>query len=396
MKLSALPPVRRAVPLRRRNSGARSSMERFFGNRRITLYASGTAALAQAMANCAALSSATTPEVIIPAYGCPDLVSACVHASVYPRLVDIARCRWSYDHNALRASLSSNTAAIVAVNLLGLGDGSEALLPLCRERRVPLIQDSAQCFPREPTEWPGDYVVLSFGRGKPMNLLHGGALVAAPGDSGKVSVYPARYSGKHRLLASRAASIAFNVLTRPRFYRMISTLPGTRLGKVVYKPLRGASLLPERAWKQVGAAFELYRRTPSYRRDIWTSAIEEWLHLGILPLDSPGSPPPAEPLRLALLAPDRTARDLLVTSLNDAGLGASRLYGTDLTAIDAIPPIASRQGPFPNANELGARLFTLPTHSLVTLRTVESARAVVHAVVATGGYRTFGTRGVTN
>ncbi len=374
MRLTALPPVRRAVPLKRGNSAARASMERFFGNRKITLYASGTAALAQAIAHCAARSATSDPEVILPAYGCPDLVAACVHASVYPRLVDVAASCWSYDLAALQSSLSPNTAAVVAVNLLGLGDSAAELIRLCKDRHIPLIQDSAQHLPREPIDWPGDYVVLSFGRGKPMNLLHGGALIAPREDSRTLSVRPAHYSRKHRLLASRAAALAFNVLTRPHIYRVFSALPGTGLGEVTYKALTEAALLPEEAWKQVGIAFERYREKSSYRRDIWTSAIEEWSPLGITALDCPGSALPTEPLRLALLAPDSAARDLLVNTFNRNGLGASRFYGTDLPGVTGIPDVVKRQGPFPNATSLASRLFTLPTHCLVTDDTVRSAR----------------------
>lgn len=379
MTFSALPPVRRAVPLRRGNPKARFAMERFFGNRKITLYASGTAALAHAIAECAARSPTSAPEVIIPAYGCPDLVAACVHASAYPRLVDVASSRWSYDLEALNSSLSPNTAAIVAVNLLGLGDGSAELIRLCNERHIPLIQDSAQYLPREPTEWPGDYVVLSFGRGKPMNLLHGGALIAPPGNRPTNSIRHAHSIKKDRLLASRAAAVAFNVLTRPHVYRLFSALPRTGLGEVTYKPLANAALLPEQAWKHVGISFELYRQKPSYRRDVWASALQEWSHFGILPLDSPGASPPAEPLRLALLAPDRAARDLLVDSLNRAGLGASRFYATELTAVAGIPELVKRQAPFAHASALADRLFTLPTHGLVTADAAGSARHIVLA-----------------
>lgn len=375
MRFYALPPVRRAVSLRRGDAGARTSMERFFGNRRITLYTSGTAALAQAIARCAARSAARTPEVIVPAYGCPDLVAACLHAAVHPRLVDVAPSRWSYDLNALQSNLSSNTAAIVAVNLLGLGDGSADLIRLCKDRHIPLIQDSAQYLPREPIDWPGDYVVLSFGRGKPMNLLHGGALIAPAGNNDSPSVRPAHYARRDRLAATRAAAVAFNVLTRPTVYRLLSALPGTGLGDVTYKPLDEAVPLTEKAWKQVGIAFELYRQEPSYRRDIWASAVEEWSQLGIVALDCPGSPLPAEPLRLALLAPDRTARDLLVNRFNRKGLGASRFYNNDLPTAAGIPDAVRTQGPFPNASTLAGRLFTLPTHRLVTADKVLVARA---------------------
>lgn len=378
MRLSALPPVRRAVPLKRGTPAARLSMERFFGHRRITLYASGTAALAEAIAHCATRSSASAPEVIIPAYGCPDLVAACLRASVFPRLVDVAPSQWSYDLAALESSLSPRTVAIVAVNLLGLGDGAGELLRVCEGRHIPLIQDSAQCLPRKPIDWPGEYVILSFGRGKPLNLLHGGALIAPLGDSTPLGP-PGDYTWRDRLLATRGAAVAFNVLTRPHVYPIFAALAGNALGSVVYKPLHRAALLPKRAWNQVGTAFELYRRTPSYRRDIWTPALEEWARLGIVELHCPGSPLPPEPLRLALLAPDRAARDFIVNILNGNGVGASRFYGVDLPQVAGIPDVVTRQGPFPNANALAGRLFTLPTHCLVTANTVESARESIAA-----------------
>ena len=373
-----LPPVRRPVPWSRGNPGARASMERFFRNRRITLYASGTAALARAMAGCAARSPVRSPEVVIPAYGCPDLVAACIHASVHPRLIDIAPGRWSYDLGSLESNLSANTVAIVAVNLLGVGDGAAELTRFCKERRLALIQDSAQFLPRQDIDWPGDYVVLSFGRGKPLNLLHGGALIAASADEIAVPDPPALCTTKGRLLGSRAAAIAFNALTRPSLYGILSALPATGLGDVVYKPLANPARLPESDWRRVATAFELYRRKASYRRDLWAAAVAEWSDRGIVALDDPGSPPSPEPLRLALLAPNRIGRDALVADLNRAGLGATRFYGTDLPNVAGIPETVRRQGPFPNANALAGRLFTLPTHSLVNANAVRTASDLVH------------------
>jgi hypothetical protein len=354
-------------------------MERLFGNRKITLYASGTAALAWAIADCASRSSAKIPEIIIPAYGCPDLVAACVHASVFPRLVDVAPSHWSYDLGSLESNLSPNTVAILAVNLLGLGDGCAELIRLCKDRKIPVIQDSAQYLPRESTDWPGDHVVLSFGRGKPLNLLHGGALVSPLSEASTLSAPPVHCSAKLRLLSSRAAALAFNALTRPVIYGALSALPGTGLGEVVYKPLDNPGLLPERAWQQVATAFELYRQKPSYQRDIWASAMGGWADLGIIALASLGAPLPAEPLRLALLAPNRAARDILIDKLNRAGLGASRFYGTDLTRVAGIPEMVKRQGPFPNASLLADRLFTLPTHALVSAATIRMTSELVLA-----------------
>lgn len=352
-------------------------MEHFFGGRRITLYASGTAALARAIAECAARSAVRTPEVVLPAYGCPDLVTACIHSAVYPRLVDVASSAWGYDPEALSSSLSPATVAVVAVNLLGIGDDSAALFPQCQRRKIPIIQDSAQFLPRTATDWSGDYVILSFGRGKPMNLLHGGALIESVESRDALPTPLARDTWRNRLLASRLAAAGFNVLTRPHAYGLVSALLRRKLGRVIYKPLRDSTPLPERAWKQIGGAFDLYRLQRSYSRAVWDAALEEWSSFGIEPLRCVDSPPHEESLRLALLAPDRAARDVLVARLNRYGLGASRLYGSALPEVTAIPDVVRRQGPFPNASALADRLFTLPTHKLVTNRVVELTRTVI-------------------
>jgi hypothetical protein len=212
-----------------------------------------------------------------------------------------------------------------------------------------------------------------------LNLLHGGALISPLGDGDSPSRRPTDHSARTRLLSSRAAAAAFNVLTRPTVYRIFSSLPGTGLGEVIYHPLTNPARLPEPAWQRVGTAFELYRQKASYQRDLWAPAMDEWSDLGLVVLAPSGSHLPAEPLRLAVLAPDRAARDVLVQQLNRAGLGASRFYGTDLTAITGIPEIVKRQGPFPNASALAGRFLTLPTHALVTADTVRTACKVVLA-----------------
>lgn len=377
MKVFHLPPVRRTVPLGRGSQALRWSMETYFHDRRIELYASGTAALSRAIAECSARTPSKTPEVILPAYGCPDLIAACLHARTYPRLIDTSPSGWGYDIEALTAALSRNTAALVAINLLGVGDDTDRLVNLCTERRIPLIQDSAQHLPRANAEWRGDYVILSFGRGKPLNLLHGGALILSSRSAITLPAPSPLYPWRERLLASRAAALTFNTLTRPLSYSALSALPGTGLGRVIYHPLHNPSPLPDRAWRLVGAAFLQYCQRQSYSSAIWEHALEEWSNLGIAPLTCGTSIPSPEPLRLALLAPDRAAGTELVGLLGRHGLGATRFYGATLNRIERIPEVVRCQGPFPNASRLADRLFTLPTHLLVTPRATGTARAAV-------------------
>lgn len=377
MRFRAIPPVRRAVPLTRQDLTTPVLMQHFFHENRLTLFPSGTAALANAISLSKIRSHVNNPEVILPAYGCPDLVAACVHAHVYPKLVDVRTDHWGYEPESLQRSLSKRTIALVAVNLLGIGDESDKLKDLCRDQKISLIQDSAQHLPRSPINWPGDFVVLSFGRGKPLNLLQGGALVTM---SRAAEDHAASFSAPVRatkFLRTRAAAIAFNVLTRPHAYWIVSKLPGTGLGDVTYKKLTCSAPLSNHIWGQIESAFRLYCAKPSYLRELWAEAIDEWSKIGIAELGQPGTSKYSEPLRLPLLAPNQLTRDGIVTSLNRRHLGASRLYGATLPQIEGVPEIIQSQGPFPGATQLAMRLFTLPTHSLVTAQTVDAARTVI-------------------
>ncbi len=216
----SLPPVRGVVSLGRDSSvDARGGLAALFRGRQLHLHQSGTAALAVALLDAKLRQRAAAPEAIVPAYGCPQLVAACLHAGVRPRLVDTVAGGWGYDLPQLRAALSADCVAVLAVNLLGTGDQVEEILPLARASGALVIQDSAQHLPTAPTEWPGDYVVLSFGRGKPLNLLRGGALAVPDARPPRRRIRPraevSRGTSKAAAVCSRAAGILFNTVTHP-------------------------------------------------------------------------------------------------------------------------------------------------------------------------------------
>jgi hypothetical protein len=300
-----------------------------------------------------------------------------LYAGVYPRLVDTASGQWGYSLPALQAALSPDTVAIVAVNLLGLGDQASDLLPLAHASGSLLIQDSAQYLPAKPSShWCGDYAVLSFGRGKPLNLLRGGAL-GVPSDGpplqGTATLGGFSQHRKEAFLGSRAAGALFNLMTLPSIYGIVARLPGLGLGETTYAPLPQVTALPESAWRQVGPACELYARRPD---SPWSVLAEEWERVGVRPLARPNTP---DLLRLPLLAAGRSQRDALVAACNAQGLGASVMYGVSLERVANIPSEVSAQGPFPNASELADRLFTLPTHRFVTEATVTRVLECIRA-----------------
>ena len=379
-----LPPVRRPVPLGWRTRG--EPLDAAFAGYAVRIYNSGTEALAMAIADARLRSGATAPEVILPAYGCPDLVAASLFAGVRPRLVDTASGQWGYDLDSLAKTVSTNTVAIVAVNLLGVGDQALELRAIATANGLALIQDSAQYLPQSlPITWLGDYVVFSFGRGKPLNLLHGGALLHSP-ERGAAATWEQTHplaSQKESALLRWFAGLAFNVVTHPSIYGISRRLAGSLVGGTSYKPLN-AAYAPS-AWmiRFVETGLASYRVNAGYDATVWADACAAWSSRGVeLLLCASRGAGGVPRLRLALLAHNRRIREAIVTVLERRGLGASRMYGASLDGIAGVPTDVASQGPFPNARSLAERLFTLPTHSLVSPASVQMTQETVAGVLA--------------
>jgi len=155
--------------------------DRSFSPFRIKLYQSGTASLSAAILASIKLSdrSAQVAEIILPAYACPDLISAVLYAGAKPVLVDLEQDSPHLSLPQIKEKITDNTVAIIAVNFLGIPDHITKTRQVCNGYGLFLIVDSAQWFPKtDNTEsWAGDFNIISFGRGKPVNLLSGGAVL---------------------------------------------------------------------------------------------------------------------------------------------------------------------------------------------------------------------------
>jgi dTDP-4-amino-4,6-dideoxygalactose transaminase len=380
MSNAALAPVRRAVPVQRGDHlKGQAALAALLGTEQVWLYGSGTDALQAVLSHCAAQRCGQwRDEVILPAYGCPDLVTACIGAGLRPLLVDVDESGWGYGPAALTAALSTRTAAVVAVNLLGVGDDALRLRRLITDPQVMLIQDSAQYLPRTPTAWIGDFQIFSFGRGKPLNLLGGGAATVAPQSRCESSQSLLAW-----LLGSRLGALLFNAATAPPIYRLLCQVPGLGIGTTRYRDPQPVRQAPARLAGQLDVALPDWVRHPSYSVARWQMPLQQWMLCGVTPLTcADGSLNPPALLRLPLLAPCAEMRDVLVGRLAAEGLGATALYGTALHHASAIPQVVSSQGPFPAAESLARRLFTLPTHSGVTTAAVHRTDVIVREVAA--------------
>jgi len=331
---------------------------------------SGTAALALAMlATRFERPEISHPEVVLPGYACPDLVSAALYAGLKPVVVDIEHEDPGYDLVALRAVLNPATIAVVAINFLGIKERLREIRDeLAIHPRIALIEDNAQWFPepQDASVLEGDYVCLSFGRGKPVSLLGGGALL----------IRNERFESAYRQLKigraqSAGASFAlqakaYNFLLHSIVYGTVSRNPLLKLGQTAFKRLTHVHALDQVRLALLGTNLDAHIHRSRDHENQLHSLLTSKQKLLDLPWIT--GPRRGRLLRYPILCATSIQRDRYLVQLRRAGLGASAMYQRPLPKIDGMSALVKVAGQLPNSLQFAGRFLTLPIHSGVTKR----------------------------
>ena len=126
-----------------------------------------------------ASNQAARCEILLPAYACPDLVSACIGAGVIPVLVDLAPDSAFPSLASIKEKLTAQTTGVILINFHGISPPKD-LFDDIKALGLASIEDRAQSFicPSEASQLLGDYVIFSYGKGKPVSLLGGGLVLS--------------------------------------------------------------------------------------------------------------------------------------------------------------------------------------------------------------------------
>jgi hypothetical protein len=287
------------------------------------------------------------------------------------------------DLEQLPAQLSPRTVAIVAANLFGISERMDQLRPIAERAGAVLIEDSAQAFPsgRETAIWDGDLVVLSFGRGKPVGLLGGGAVLyreAALGDLLPQTDVPP-HPGLRQRIVFRLKAALYNRLIAPRLYWLPEGLPFLHLGETRYHPLPGIEAMDPVRRAMLAANVAAYRDDEMESQTALVGMLGGLDGMAGEMIDLPRVcqvSPDRRLLRYPLLI-EAALRDRLYGALQRCGLGTSVMYPAVLPGIPGLETVLAGQGPIPMAEAFAARILTLPTHQRVSREDIARMRGVL-------------------
>jgi dTDP-4-amino-4,6-dideoxygalactose transaminase len=332
---------------------------------------SGTSALALALLDAKKAQSIVNPKVIIPGYCCPDLVAAAVYAGVKPLVVDICVNDASYDLDALNTSLADeNVIAVIAVNFLGVKERLAEIKKIIAHKPVKIIEDNAQWFPAsiDQHQFIGDYVLFSFGRGKPLSLLGGGALFSKTPLLVSDVILQDKPNATKQILKTRL----YNILLNPLFYCYLNRAPFLQLGETRYHQHEKITALGP---FQKSVFNHNLLRYEQRHIEIEQEYEKLFTLVDLQDLSSLATQRRMRLLRFPLLCKSSGQRDEILELLSSQGLGASPLYQRAIIEIPMVPELVEVLGDLPNARQFARRFLTLPTHQYVNHQHISRIKA---------------------
>lgn len=322
----------------------------------LALAGSGRALLYLLFKDLRAQAGPEKTEVLIPGYTCYSVAAAAVKAGLRVALYDLDPRTFQPDVAGVERALCARTLAVVGQHLLGLPANLAPLANAAKRHNVCFVQDAAQrlVFGREGVGLAvADATMYSFGRGKPLPLGGGGALVAHNDQAAvrldriaaELAVLP---MGPQRTLAP----LLVRMLSWPWIYWLLEKLP-LGLGRTIYDPGFAITAMSP-AHQRIGAAaldeLEQLNRHRSLISAVYARELGS-------PQDD-GSPE----------APPLVRFPVMVDNQDQAGqmlhLGVRRMYPQALCDLEALKPeLAPGQATTPGAQTIARRLLTLPTHT---------------------------------
>lgn len=322
-------------------------------------------------------------EVLIPAYACPDFYAAIEGAGLDVARCDVDPATLAIDLDSAKSAIGEDTLAMIAVNHLGFGNPMDALVDICADEGIALVEDLGYSlgtrYRGRPLGAFGDGAVLNFKEGKAIPV--GGGMVTSNRAWLDVSD-----DGRGALPPNLPVLFGYRLLAPPlaygQFRRVASLLQacGVDGSEVSTHPesTRDTDYVPPYATMsafQGGVGARVFDRLGDHRRH--RAEVAAYYEERLAPIEgvSVVRPTPdvsnVQYVRYPILVEGESRRDEVRAALREAGIGTAALYRS-LSIGDRAHPGSER---------VRREIVTLPTHPYVTAadrrRTVETIEGVL-------------------
>lgn len=325
----------------------------FLGVGRCTLANSGRALLYKLLA-AAGRQHPKRREILMPGYTCYSVAAAAARAGMAIKPYDLKSDAFYPDLVGLKRMASDRTLAIVVQHLFGIPTPMVEIRRIADSSGAILIEDAAQALggalDGRLLGTSGDFGLFSFGRGKPLPLGGGGALIGKDGSIPEFTRLNHRTTGMLPFAVSAAAQVA----SKPYVYRIAEMLP-IGLGETVFEPnfeVSAMGSIMERLGSRSLASLPALNAHRDRLAGIYRSALPAKI---TIPL-----PAGARPVhtRFPVLAGPAPIPDELLRA------GVRRMYPKALVDVQGIHPfLAPDSESTPGAARIARDLVTLPTHT---------------------------------
>jgi perosamine synthetase len=391
----SLPPAGQKIPfkaltgclVKNRPDTAELSIEaikRYLGNDHVLYLSSGRAALWLYLKTLSMLKP-ERKEVIVPAYTCPSVVSAVLKAGLTPVPCDNNMDDFGFLYEELEKKLSRSTLAVIVVHLYGAPVRIDKIQILCRNNDTSLVEDAAQAFgnafPDEPgvkLGLKGDAGFYSFGRGKPINIMHGGLLVVNSREVFSEADKIFRNLKGCSQTTSYCLSLGLYALfSNPHLYWLPQMMPYLNLGGTVFEPefetTRGLGAAATLANMMISALEKdkevRVMNSQWYSDNLSQRFIDHGSRRGEYPY-----------LRYPLLIDDKDLRSRILEKLIQEGTGATGSYPVPLNELPKLREILADAAEYRYAKKISESIVTLPVHSRVSVTDRENIKRIIQQV----------------
>jgi perosamine synthetase len=360
----------------KKTPGSPGFLSHYFPPGSVFPVSSGTAALTISLLILRKVSD--RKEVVLPAYSCPSLVAAVVKAGLKPVLCDLQPAKLVFDLERLAATAGPDTLAVIAVHLFGVPENMPKIKALAEQKGFFLLEDAAQAFGNHSRALGGnfgalgDLGVISFGRGKPLSLLSGGAVILnnpALRDSADETYAGLRPPPRASFVAGYAALLMlYSLFFHPRTHWLPRSIPFLKLGETYYIDEFTIGRIGDgvlRFGERVHQGYPEIRETRKRLAGSYVDMLKPYLGgLSFTP-DTEGKDDIAL-LRFPVVFREAEKRDLVLAALIKEGLGATGSFPVPLNELEgAAPHTGGHPSGFPNAKAVSQRILTLPLHRYV-------------------------------